>query len=103
VKTLPCTKYRAILIIGVGWPLEYGSPAEEVRSPGYDVWNLNGDIVVMHPLTEELSSVGICMDKDVLLKQLEHRGVSGEAKLDYHLSLKSGSRAVTAVVSAFHA
>jgi len=55
-----------------------GSPPEEVRSPGYDDWNLNGDIIVRHPLTEyrhELSSMGIRVDKDSLLKQLEHRGV----------------------------
>ena len=63
-----------------------GSPPEEVRSPGYDDWNLNGDIMVLHPLTEyrhELSSMGIRVDKDTLLKQLKHRGVQHEKDLDF--------------------
>ena len=63
-----------------------GSPPEEVRSPGYDDWNINGDIMVRHPLTEyrhELSSMGIRVDKDTLLKQLEHRGVLHEKDLDF--------------------
>jgi aspartate--ammonia ligase len=75
-----------LFILGLGWPLSDGSPAEEVRSPGYDDWNMNGDIMVYHPLTEyrhELSSMGIRVDKDALLKQLEHRGVSHEAELDF--------------------
>jgi aspartate--ammonia ligase len=79
-------KHGAIFIIGMGWPMSDGSAAEEVRSPGYDDWNLNGDIIVMHPLTEyrhELSSMGIRVDKDALLKQLEHRGVSNEADLSF--------------------
>jgi aspartate--ammonia ligase len=38
-------KWGAIFIIGMGWPMSDGSEAEEVRSPGYDDWNLNGDII----------------------------------------------------------
>jgi len=58
--------YGAIFIIGMGWPMNDGSAAEEVRSPGYDDWHLNGDIIVKHPLTEyrhEISSMGIRVDK----------------------------------------
>ena len=42
--------------------------------------------MVFHPLTEyrhELSSGGIRVDKDSLLKQLEHRGALDETKLDF--------------------
>lgn len=79
-------RYGAIFIIGMGWPMSDGSAAEELRSPGYDDWNLNGDIIVKHPLTEyrhELSSMGIRVDKESLLLQLEHRGVSHEADLAF--------------------
>ena len=38
--------FGAIFIIGMGWPMADGTPAEEVRSPGYDDWRLNGDIIV---------------------------------------------------------
>ena len=40
-------KHRAVFIIGMGWPMSDGSEPEEVRSPGYDDWNLNGDIMCM--------------------------------------------------------
>jgi aspartate--ammonia ligase len=86
-------KYGAVFIIGMGWPMSDGSPAEEVRSPGYDDWNLNGDIIVQHPLTEyrhELSTMGIRVDKDSLLKQLEHRGVGHEADLGYQKAVIEG-------------
>ena len=46
----------------------------------------SGDIIVKHPLTEyrhELSSMGIRVDKESLLKQLDHRGVSHEATLGF--------------------
>ena len=79
-------KFGAMFIIGMGWPMSDGSAPEEVRSPGYDDWTLNGDIMVRHPLTEyrhEISSMGIRVNKEVLLKQLEHRGVLHEKDLDF--------------------
>lgn len=79
-------KFGAIFIVGMGWPLKDGSPPEEVRSPGYDDWNLNGDIIVHHPITgyrHELSSMGIRVDKAALMKQLEHRGMLHEKFLDF--------------------
>lgn len=82
-ETAAVKKFKAVFIIGMGWPLIDGSPAEEVRSPGYDDWNLNGDIMVYNPITEyrhELSSMGIRVDKDSLLKQLEHRKVLNKEK-----------------------
>jgi aspartate--ammonia ligase len=86
-------KYGAIFIIGMGWPLKDGSPPEEVRSPSYDDWNLNGDIMVLHPLTQyrhEISSMGIRVDKEALLKQLEHRGMMHETSLDFQKALLEG-------------
>ncbi len=86
-ETAAVKKFKAIFIIGMGWPLKDGSPPEEVRSPGYDDWNLNGDIMVYHPITEyrhELSSMGIRVDRDSLLKQLEHRKfLEKERHLEY--------------------
>ncbi len=82
-ETAAVKNFKAVFIIGMGWPLIDGSPAEEVRSPGYDDWNLNGDIMVYNPITEyrhELSSMGIRVDKDSLLKQLEHRKVLNKEK-----------------------
>lgn len=67
-----------------------GSDAEEVRSPGYDDWNLNGDIMVKHPLTgyrHECSSMGIRVDKESVLKQLEHRGMLADKDLPFFKAL----------------
>jgi len=86
-------KYGAVFIMGMGWPMADGSAAEEVRSPGYDDWNLNGDIIVKHPLTEyrhELSSMGIRVNKDSLLSQLKHRGKLDEGNLDYQKAIING-------------
>ena len=43
-ETAAVRKYGAIFICGMGWPLRDGSPPEEVRSPSYDDWNLNGTL-----------------------------------------------------------
>eukprot|EP00957_Ditylum_brightwellii_P210317 15364834-Ditylum_brightwellii.AAC.1 len=110
-------KYDAVFIMGMGWPMADGSAAEEVRSPGYDDWNLNGDIIVkhstnidliyhapftnilrvhkrkQHPLTEyrhELSSMGIRVNKDSLLSQLKHRGKLDEGNLEYQKAIING-------------
>lgn len=86
-ETAAVNKYKAIFILGMGWPMKDGSPPEEVRAPGYDDWTMNGDIMVLHPLTEyrhELSSMGIRVDRDALLKQLEHRGRLVEKDLAFN-------------------
>lgn len=79
-------KHGAVFIVGMGWPMRDGSAPEEVRSPGYDDWTLNGDIMCRHPLTEyrhEISSMGIRVDKDSVLAQLKHRDMMYEADLDF--------------------
>lgn len=60
---------------------------EEVRAPAYDDWNLNGDIMVMHPLTgyrHELSSMGIRVDSNAIVAQLKHRGLEHEMDLPFN-------------------
>lgn len=59
------TKHKAVAIIGIDG--SYG------RSPDYDDWTLNYDILVYHPTEKrkalELSSGGIRVTKEVLLNQ----------------------------------
>jgi aspartate--ammonia ligase len=83
-------KYGAIFIIGMGWPMKDGSAPEEVRAPAYDDWNLNGDIMVMHPLTgyrHELSSMGIRVNSNSIVAQLKHRGLEHEMKLPFNCAV----------------
>lgn len=63
----------AVFIMQIGGKLSSGE-SHDGRSPDYDDWNLNGDILVYYPVLDialELSSMGIRVDEDSLLKQLE--------------------------------
>lgn len=77
----------AVFIIGIGGALASGKP-HDLRAPDYDDWSLNGDILIWYPELNrsiELSSMGIRVDKDALLKQL---GIVGITEFtDYHKSI----------------
>ena len=68
-------EHRAIFIYQIGWPLENGLP-HDGRAADYDDWNLNGDIILFDDAIDspiELSSMGIRVNKDSLLKQLKQK------------------------------
>ena len=63
----------AVFIIGIGDKLESGFP-HDLRSPDYDDWKLDGDLLIYDKVKEkviELSSMGIRVDKDSLMDQLK--------------------------------
>jgi len=79
----------AVFISQRGWPLRDGKP-HDGRAPDYDDWKLNGDIVVWNPVLEsalELSSMGIRVDRDALLAQLEASGTGDRLGLRFHTML----------------
>lgn len=79
-------KYKAVFIIGIGNNLSDNKP-HGLRSPDYDDWNLNGDLIVWNYTTNsalELSSMGIRVDSKSLLKQLEITKTESRINLDYH-------------------
>ncbi len=88
-----CKEKKAVFIIGIGAPLKNGKPHDE-RAADYDDWStetgngkkgLNGDILVWYPMLDcamELSSMGIRVDKKVLLRQLEYK--NEQYKLDQY-------------------
>jgi aspartate--ammonia ligase len=98
-ETAILQKQPAIFIIGIGWTLADGYP-HEMRAADYDDWvtetvsedgrpmhGLNGDILVWNPVTRrrhELTSMGIRVTKETLVKQLEMTGQLGFLKLPYH-------------------
>ena len=64
---------RAVFIIGIGGRLKSGR-VHDKRSPDYDDWSLNGDLLIYDKVideTIEISSMGIRVDEDSLKKQLE--------------------------------
>ena len=100
-ENLICEKYGAVFIIGIGGKLSNGEP-HDGRAPDYDDWTtensdgrkgLNGDILIWYPTLEravELSSMGIRVDKEALLRQLELTGQLERKELYFHKKLLNG-------------
>jgi aspartate--ammonia ligase len=88
-------EYGAVFIIGIGQKLSNGDP-HDLRAPDYDDWTtqneegfagLNGDILIWYPTLNrsiELSSMGIRVDKEALLRQLELTGKNDRKELYFH-------------------
>jgi len=94
-------KYKAVFLIGIGGLLADGT-MHDGRAPDYDDWTtptgpdrkgLNGDILLWYPLlnrTFEISSMGIRVNREMLLKQLEIRDALGRKELQWHKRLLNG-------------
>jgi aspartate--ammonia ligase len=94
-------KYGAVFIIGIGAELPDGT-IHDGRAPDYDDWitptgegkkGLNGDIIVWYPVLNkgfELSSMGIRVNKETLLQQLEIKGALERKEFQWHKRLLNG-------------
>ena len=79
-------EYGAVFIQGIGGALRSGKP-HDGRSPDYDDWTLNGDILLYNPVLDcafEISSMGIRVDADAMRRQLEAAGCTERAELPFH-------------------
>ncbi len=79
----------AVCIMQIGDKLENGKP-HDGRAPDYDDWALNADIIVYYPVLDialELSSMGIRVDKDALLSQLEKAGCPERAEFPFQKAI----------------
>ena len=97
-----CKKYGAVFLMGIGGNLSNGEP-HDGRAPDYDDWStmgengyegLNGDILIWYPVLErslEISSMGIRVDKESLLRQLQLSGKQEREKLFFHQQLLNGA------------
>ncbi|MCQ6274881.1 aspartate--ammonia ligase [Bacillus sp. V3B] len=82
-------EFGAVFIMQIGGNLRSGEK-HDGRSPDYDDWNLNGDIVLWYPILErsfEISSMGIRVDEKTLLKQLRLSNNEDRKHLEYHQSI----------------
>ena len=91
-------RYGAVFLIGIG----YGNPPHSGRAPDYDDWStetengrhgLTGDIIVWDTVRNdslELSSMGIRVNKEALLRQLEIRNCMERKDLYWHKRLLAG-------------
>ena len=93
-----CEKYGAVFVIGIGGKLSNGEK-HDGRAPDYDDWStvaenglegLNGDILIWYPVlgrSFELSSMGIRVDKESLLRQLKIEDKEDRKSLYFHQQL----------------
>ena len=95
-EDLICKEYGAVFIIGIGCKLSNGEP-HDLRAPDYDDWStidvetglpgLNGDLLIWNEVlgrAVELSSMGIRVDKQAMLRQLELSHKEDRLKLYFH-------------------
>ncbi len=93
-----CREYGAVFIIGIGCVLSNGEK-HDGRAPDYDDWStvaangqvgLNGDLLVWNAILDrsvELSSMGIRVDKEALLRQLSLANAEDRKNLFFHRRL----------------
>jgi len=95
-------KYKAVFIIGIGCKLGDGKE-HDLRAPDYDDYStisengfpgLNGDLLIYNDVLQrafELSSMGIRVDKETLIKQLKESNKEERLKLYFHKRLIDGT------------
>ncbi len=99
-------EHKAVFIIGIGGLLSDGNP-HDGRAADYDDWSsvneeghegLNGDLLLWNPVLQsafEVSSMGIRVDSEALLRQLKLRGEEEKSELMYHKMLLEGRLPLT--------
>ena len=90
-------KYKTVFIIGIGDYLSDGKP-HDLRAPDYDDWRLNGDLLFYHEVLDmalEISSMGIRVDKESLLSQLEKSQKQERLEYAFHKSIIKGELPLT--------
>lgn len=83
---------KAVFIMKIGGELKSGEK-HDGRAPDYDDWELNGDIVFWSPVLQsafELSSMGIRVDEEALLKQLKIADCEYRKEQEFHKLLLDG-------------
>lgn len=93
-----CREHGAVFIIGIGCTLSNGEK-HDGRAPDYDDWStvaengqtgLNGDLLVWNAILNrsvELSSMGIRVNREALLKQLAIANAGEREELYFHKRL----------------
>ncbi len=84
-----CKEKKAVFIMQIGNYLNSGIK-HDGRAPDYDDWNLNGDILFWYPLLNralEVSSMGIRVDSQSMISQLQISGCDERRELEFHKSV----------------
>ncbi len=101
-ENLITRQYGTVFIIGIGGPLGDGKE-HDLRAPDYDDYTtlgdnglpgLNGDLLVWDSILDcaiELSSMGVRVDKEALVRQLKMSGQEKRMELYFHKRLLDGT------------
>ena len=90
-------RFGTVFIENIGGKLKSGVP-HDGRAPDYDDWELNGDIIVWNAVLGrafEISSMGIRVDREAMLRQLKERGCEDRLALPFHRDLIEGNMPLT--------
>jgi len=80
---------KIVFLKNIGCKLDDGS-IHDGRAPDYDDWHLNGDLLYYDEILDcsiELSSMGIRVNPEVLLAQINENGKQDRLNLPYHKAL----------------
>ena len=84
-----CKKYGTVFLMQIGNKLKDGQ-SHDSRAADYDDWKMNGDILLWYEplqIAFELSSMGIRVNKDSLVKQLKVKKEEYKLEMPYHQSI----------------
>ena len=96
-ENIAAKEYGAVFIMQIGGKLKSGKK-HDGRAPDYDDWSLNGDILVYNKVLDnglELSSMGIRVDREALLRQLKAENAEDRVKFEFHRLLLEGALPLT--------
>ncbi len=90
-------EYGAVFLMQIGSRLSNGEK-HDGRAPDYDDWALNGDLLIYNKVLDsalEISSMGIRVDKQSLLSQLESENALDRLELPFHKALMNDELPLT--------
>lgn len=90
-------EFRTVFVMQIGDLLKSGQK-HDGRAPDYDDWALNGDLIVYNDILGsafELSSMGIRVNRESLLSQLEKSNCMDRLNLPFHKALLNGELPLT--------
>ena len=90
-------EYGAVFLMQIGGKLKSGQK-HDGRAPDYDDWSLNGDILLYNKVIDsafEISSMGIRVDRDALMKQLREENAVDRTEFEFHKMLLNGALPLT--------
>ena len=88
-EDIAARKYGAVCLTGIGGKLNSGN-RHDGRSPDYDDWSMNCDIILYYPLLDrafEISSMGIRVDEKSLSDQLDISGCNDRRNFPFHKAI----------------